>query len=565
MISSQTKSAALLLLPVFAATILSGQTLDRKSTKYQKTQKVYDRLTRASGKGMDAPDLVMTAGKPDNPLYLAYFDGSVIRFADYVYDLCTTAGRTSEDCLAVLLGHELGHFYEQDLWKRGLQGVGAIPDSDLAKASQPNPMEIKNAAERRVVEERADFVGGILAFQAGFDPTAQAVALLQRIYKEYPALADQDKNLEDAARPYPSLAERLVIAQDTAKQLHDEFYPAFETGIQLFLVGDYEGSALCFEFIGRTFVGREIFNDAAAAYLMSALTSDPKLAGGYAYPVQIDFDTNLTKKSIERGGDAESLLKKAAEGLNNAFRLDDSYIPAILNQAVVKSLQAQIDPKNAGLMDRAAQLAGQACDLAKAAGRIDWLAQALTLRGILAARAGHKENAGADFAEAAKLGSTAAIRNQSVLAGGPTAAPTAPAPTLSASEQIAQRTPDPPSRRDPFSVVNLRPRNPRNPSVDLRLYSGDRWGARTLVEDGTRYRAILLTTATGYDGASAAGLRLGSTRDELIRLYHSPASVYSARQGQYCLYAKPNLLVFVDAGGKVGGWSLYNVPSMSGN
>jgi hypothetical protein len=396
----------------------------------------------------------------------------------------------------------------------------------------------------------------MLAFQAGFDPTAHAVTLLKAIYAEF-EIADKEKALPADAHPYPELAKRIAIAENTARQLHDELYPVFETGIQLFLTGEYESSAQCFDFIGRTFTSREILNNAAAAYIMQALTEEPKLAGGYSYPVQIDFDTRLGPQGLSRGG--ADWLDEAETRLENAMRIDPAYPPAVLNMGIVKSLR-KADAE-------ASVLAGRAYALAMPSGHPEWLAQAAVLRGIVAVRSGDKEGALAAFQEAAKLGSHTALLDQKVMAGEPGAGDSkVPPAKLSATEQISHLSATPPQKADSFTrSIALRKRTALETSLELRLYSGESWSARSIVENGAKYWAILLSTPAGYKGATAKNIRLGSSQDDLTQAYSSPFRVYPTRQGDYYLYTDPNLLVFVNAEGKVAGWTLYNVAGMPGN
>src|ERR1039458_7358020 len=203
-ISSMT-SISLFLVPTILAALASGQTLlPQTSPKYKETKKVYDRLIRASGSAKTPPKLLMTAGMPQgrDPGLLARYNGDSVEFSEHVYDKCSTAKGPDDNCLSVLLGHELAHFYEGHLWKQDLKAVGAIPDSWLTANGQTaaTPAQIQDAAERNATESQADYAGGMLAFQAGFDPTAHAVTLLKAIYAEF-EIADKEKALPADAHP----------------------------------------------------------------------------------------------------------------------------------------------------------------------------------------------------------------------------------------------------------------------------------------------------------------------------------------------------------------------------
>jgi tetratricopeptide (TPR) repeat protein len=542
--------STLLVLALFAALAGAQGLVPLTSPKYKATKKVYDRLVRASGSAKPAPRLVMTAGMPEgrNPGLLALYNGDTVQFSEHVYDKCVTPAGPDDDCLSVLLGHELAHFYEDHLWKQGANALGALSDAWIAGQTAATPEQIKQAAERNALESQADYAGGMLAFQAGFDPTAHAVSLLKAIYEEF-QIADKEKGLPADAHPYPELETRIRIAETTARRLHDELYPVFETAIQLFLTGGYQHSAQCFDFIGKTFTSREILNNAAAAYIMQALADEPELAKGYSYPVQIDFDTRLSP-SAKAKGDVD-WLDEAETRLENAMRLDPGYPPAVLNMGIVKSL-LKADAEAAVLADRAYALA-------QPSHHPEWLPQAAVLRGIVAARLGEKDKALAAFQEAAKLGNHSAGLNQKILAGETGAGESkAPPANRGAAEQIAHLTPVPPEKPNSFtSNIFLRQRSAVESSLELRLYSGEGWSARAIVEDGRKFDAFLLSTAPGYTGLSARNIPIGSNFNDLMHAYGNPSRIYPARQGTYCLYTDSNLLVFVDNNGKVAGWTIY--------
>ena len=138
--------------------------------------------------------------------------------------------------------------------------------------------------------------------------------VLDRIFSAY------DQQQSDFPN-YPLLKERKKILQDSHRYLSDRLFPVFETGVQLFVLGKYKLSAACFDYVGQTFVSREIFNNAAAALLLEAVEQDPKISGGYFYPVELDLDTplNPSRQSGRAIDNALDTLKEASIRLRIAL------------------------------------------------------------------------------------------------------------------------------------------------------------------------------------------------------------------------------------------------------
>src|SRR5579872_2000186 len=519
----------------FAIHAADAHYLPADNPKFIETKTVFDRIVRTQIAG--APELFMTPGKPAEPDDLARFQKGENRvyFSEHVYDTCGQLGGSRPDCLSVLLGHELAHHYHAHLLETQLISAGALAGPDAG-----------DACHIRTIEADADRFGGVLAFEAGYDPAAFSEELLQQLYKDY-AGKIEDENTPEAERKYPTLAIRTKIAPDTAQWLHTRLYPLFEMGARLYLLGKYRFAAACFDNLSTDFPSREILNNSAAAYLMAVLDEQPRLAGGYFYPVEFDFDTRLRPPVSSKG--ADDTLAQVLKNLDRALLLDSQYAPAAINKSIALSLRDDADERLEG------EIWGRkASRIAKASGRDDWVSQAIVWKGVLAAKKGDKPAARTAFESAAKLGNVAAALNMKVLEGGAdsVAAPIQ-SPKLSDAEQIAGRPVGKfaPSRSDPKLDVGKMDGN----KLELSVHLAKQWNQATVLVGGNPM-ALIVTTAPGYEDATAKGIQAGSSEADLVAAYGKPARTYSARQGRYYLYTNPNLIVFLGPDNRVIDWSI---------
>lgn len=544
------KSMALVILTLLALPLRAQDLLPPSDPKFLAARAVYQKLVDSSGSAQIPPRFVMIRGEPQNPGELAFYDGEtkVVRFSEFVYDQCAElAGpsHTVPDCLSALLGHELAHFYKDHTWSMDVLPARGMVARDLGLALEATPVQV--AAKRREQEAQADHAGGILAYQAGFDPTAHWAALLDRLYNHYQSL--QQKHPD-----YPLLDERKQILQDTSRDLTGRLFPAFEAGVRLFVLGEYGLAAECFDFVGHTFTSREIFNNAAAAYILAAIQADPSLAGGYVYPVELDLETRLNP----RRGTAKSLddyLGLAVDRLRAALKLDPDYAPALINLAI------------------AASLTGDAQEAQRLALRVEkgsgpnagsFATQASILRAITLARAGQKARAARLLDGLAKSGNKLAQLDRRVLNGEKLDAIQPPVYSkVSSAETIAgltlseiQSMGSPSPQR-----IRLREEGMRNePAVLLEVNTTPQYRAYAILINRSRL-ASLAAAPAGCTGTFLGNFKAGSDVAEVVK-GHPPVRRYSAPQGTYLVFADPALLVFANGAGKVVDWTLYNVSQM---
>ena len=149
----------------FAVLAADNDPLPHGDAKYIETKRVFDRLARAAA--ADAPELIVTRGKPDQAANFARFERyeSRIYFSEHVYDTCASLGGSTADCIAFILGHELAHHYLGHLWESQVASAGAI--GNLADRTVSDKEARTPAPEQRDRIVELAFDRGVLLLGCG--------------------------------------------------------------------------------------------------------------------------------------------------------------------------------------------------------------------------------------------------------------------------------------------------------------------------------------------------------------------------------------------------------------
>lgn len=351
--------------------------------KYQVANNVLQRLIRARGDFRQrAPAFVMNYGDR----YVAWMDPSqhTIGLEEKAYDVCIAMGADSLNALAALLAHELVHYYEKHDWNVHFASYNAdIPTADT----------LRNIKDRLKQETQADYLGGFLAYTAGFPVHGIMPRLFEALYRGY--------DLPDQLRNYPSLKERVAMSQNGMKHL-EELQIVFETANLLTMAGHHADAATYYQYILQDFPSREIYNNAGVNLVGAALALYSPSEWKWALPLELDAHSRLYgKKSVDPARLAlrEKYIQQALQYFESAQLLDKQYIPVMINQASVLLLQ--------GLLEDASFLISKG----KKQANHDQMADFILLEGI--AKAVSSDLAGAQFLfeKAAKAGSYFAAIN----------------------------------------------------------------------------------------------------------------------------------------------------------
>lgn len=201
-----------------------AQPLPPDHPKTVAARRVVDDLVRAIGDGRTPPEFQLLASGSSSRMKVAWFapGHNLLTLEERAYDLCAELGPDSLNGLAVLLGHELAHYYKDHGW------VGDFGNG-FAELEVGQTLNQLRRSEEKVLEleTEADIFGGFFGYVAGYNTLEAAPPLLEKLYTAY-ALSTQ-------LRGYPALPERQAIARQSAAELRG-LIPAFEAGQRLLLV-----------------------------------------------------------------------------------------------------------------------------------------------------------------------------------------------------------------------------------------------------------------------------------------------------------------------------------------
>jgi tetratricopeptide (TPR) repeat protein len=491
--------------------------------KYDLARTVFDDLLRARGDlRQQAPAFVMNDGER----YVAWMDPKSVRIGleEKAYDVCARFGSDSLNALAALLAHELIHYYEKHDWSRNF--VHAHKDMDAARHIHAQDEGVKQEAQ-------ADYLGGFLAFSAGYNVYGLMPRLLDSLYAAYA--------LPPVVPGYPGLAERQQISQSAMGELR-RLQTVFEVAQFLSVLENHEEAAQYYRHILQSFQSREIYNNAGINFALAALPLFSLTEMPYVLPLELDPHSrlhNLKSIQAEQRRLRQSLLQQALEHFDRALTLDPAYTLGYLNKAGVLTLT--------GEWEEAAFWLHKGRRTAEAALETDFI----LLEGILAALQQDSVSAQARLAAASAQGNPLAAINLDILAGQtrlrPQVAPAEP------SREIIEGL-----RLDDFL---------RDPQVEEEIAIGTTIicgrqpasSANTWVHYANKGRqyTVVQWCSDGCSALSQSGIGRGAEAAALEAAYGPPPRLVARADGVMWIYPGYQLLFLLDRQGMVAGWGAY--------
>jgi tetratricopeptide (TPR) repeat protein len=534
---------------------LADEILPRSNPKFKQADEVYRNLIRAVGDSRTPPEFRMVRGKSsvfDIAMFAPNQHRVLIeeRFVDLAQRLPNSDG---PHALALILGHELAHFYRSHPW--ALEFGKAFADR------QRQPGDGENREERRRLESEADYFGGFYSFLAGYHPLRVAARVFDTVYREY----QFDKLLP----AYEHLEDRKAAAEEAQVRLR-QLEPLFEAGMFLSLQKDHLNAARLFDRIAADFPGPEIVNNAGASLANESLRWFTETERAFVYPLTFDPDTRLAYDAGRGGEPGEEerrerrtmLLEQARARFERAVKLLPAYVTGIVNLACVLDLLGQ--------HEAALRKAREALEIA---GRSAEGREAYVIAGIAAAHLGETDEARKALISARKLGSPFAERNLSAVAGRFQAI--APAdhtgqrplhlPRIHGINIAEIRLAD--LLTDPGANVLVRWEADDDVS-ELKIIKTMRGTAQVLLilrgQAAKRSSAIVLSgdpKVAGSEGGLTRGLPVAGVEAQ----FGSPSTVVLTRQGRYYVYEGRyddrllGLMIRLDADRLVRTWASYRI------
>ena len=516
----------------FATTILK-----KHHYKYDVTRKVLDDLIAAKGdRRMPAPKLKMS----NSERYAAYAkpQEALIGLEVKAYDVCTSFGKDSLNALAVLLAHELTHYYEKHDWtnhfRKEHQGM------DVSKI-------LSFLEEKMKLETQADYLGGFLAYTAGYPCLEVMPNILQGIYDGY--------RFPDKMKGYPDLPERKKIAEKALTKL-EHLVSVFETANWLVAVEKYEDALKYYNHIllEGQYQSREVYNNMGVMATLAAISYIPENEINYYFPVELDAVSRIGggKRGNEILGYAEqvdALLKIAKKHFTTAISLDADYAPALLNLACVYSIQKEYFDADYHVQ--------KAIQLANKTGHKKTISDAETLLGVIAAMQDQKEKAIGHFDKAIAMDNSLAQINKDVLTekemDGPKADISRPTIEYTDGVKLNQLV----TKNEMGALDDL---FTEKVDIDKKTYFRklEYPQSKILINDMPFNETFTFfhITNPGYSGMTKRSIAVGASNEDVIKAYGPPQSTLELTNAHYMHYNRQRL-VFVINNGKVIKWCYY--------
>lgn len=504
--------------------------------KTETARKVYEHLVEARGDNrFNAPDFEL-AGTVANGARILYDENRII-LEEKAYDVCTRFGADSINALATLLAHELIHFYEKHGWagKFSSSFAGLQIGDTLGRLST-----------KIINETQADYLGGFLAYSAGYDVFRQGDEFMAALYEKY--------GLGEQVKGYPSLSDRKAMIRSSAEkvvELADIFDVANLMAITARSEEEFQIAQMLYEYILDDYQSRELYNNLGVLATYQALLYFRENELKYRFPLQLELEFRSA-----RGAGAldtrTALLRKAVRCFDYAIGLDAGYAPAYLNKACALTLLEEYPRARFYAMQEALDKAGP--EDKHMAGSVE------VLLGIIASREGMAEEAGGHFDRAIALGSSLGDYNKKVLLGEEPGREDALGFAPGLSEEI-----------DGVDLISFTRRGQQRGKPQPGIKIADKVNFyRFLLEDAPDNSKVMIIVSTlessrgayylfqatgkGYGGATREGIRAGDGREAVAAAYGQPAGTLLSANGEIMKYS--NILFFLGPDKKVRKWAV---------
>ena len=506
---------------------------------------VYKKIYFAMGLAEDRPRLIFDTKQTLNVAYMMKdTDGNpIIGFEEKAFDVCAALGAKRDEAIAYLLGHEISHHHFAHHW--GTEFSSTYSVNNLKSEIKVDVKELK------IFETQADERGGIYCYLAGYNVQGLTEKLLRDLYLAY--------GLKDSPK-YPTLEERIQIAKDR-DSIVSTYIKVFETANYAMLMNEYEVAIDGYEYvIGKGFHSREIYNNLGVVYFLQGIKLSDEEDIKYIYPIEIDLESRINRGATKGMGDnVRAIFEKALAKFEQATKFDKTYSTGYLNMACVYSIFKEYEDAEYHIQ--------KAIKAAIAEGRTNVEENSLLVKAIIL-----NQNPEGDKAEMKKImndlikkGNSFAKYNQLIFDGKSTADISYSGYPISWKEGAVASTNSSttPSRETMDNVKSY------EGDLDVNFMEEILYAKLTYLICGTRDESMIYrienkngdvyvfhSAKSNYSGQTTKGLKIGSTKTQLIDAYGLPSVVMNARQGTVLLYPKHKMIFVTDENDCISNWTL---------
>ena len=489
-----------------------------------RVSRIYDRLVQARG-DFRFPVPSLTLKNQERSVAFIDYGKMEVTLEHKAIQVCEPYG---DPAIAFLLGHELSHFYEKHAWRRGF--VADHKDLQIG-------MALNELTDDAANETEADYLGGFLAYSAGYGVFDKGPDIIKDLYAAY--------DLPVALPGYPSLADRQELSRRSAEKIVS-LVEMFEMANYLTAIGRYTEAFNYYRQVLMDYQSREIYNNLGVTAVLDAMEMMSESEKKYRFPLQLDLESMATRGS-GMVTNPQHLIKQAILHFDAAISLDPNYAPAYLNKACAYALLG--DHERATFYAEV-EAAGKTGD-----GAFPKTAQdARILMGIIHALKGENTEAKAILSKEAAAGSALAEVNLQILEGRESTR-TTQAPGLAAAEKI-----------DGFTMAKIT----NNITVDdaytrtidkMVFHQNPSQGPESVlyVNHNTASDEYVLFhfTKQGYTGKTNKNIAVGSSLNDVLDAYGEPKRILETPQGQVVVY--PKMLFVLGKTKAVEKWATYAI------
>lgn len=243
--------------------------------------------------------------------------------------ICRSFGKDSANIAAIVLSHELAHFYLRHEWC-----------SEYAYISKENSSNISHylknlsSQQKTMFEIQADDVGLLATILAGYETFGVYEKWIDKIYTI--------EQMPTHVMGYPSKSDRKELAKLRIEKVMG-LQAMYKSGYFLTLLDDFNQAIDLFNCLLNEFPSREIYNNLGVCYLRKVLAKTDRLKMPFVVYSELDAISRLQglglRSEVIEADSAKISLQIAKEYFQKAILIDRTYTQSYLNYAIVLLLE----------------------------------------------------------------------------------------------------------------------------------------------------------------------------------------------------------------------------------